>query len=241
VTALTLDPQDTIAVINDDSDEADVWNLLIAEAGYRPVIIHRPTTGPYNNPQSLVERIESTAKWAICDHRLNLKGGGFAQFFGAEAVAKLNHRRHTPALLVTEYDQIDADVSIRLYRKEVPVLVPAQSFDSPEVLSSALRACAAEVIEGKVPMHRRPWRTLIEISNRTTESDREVLDALIPGWKPRVQIRFPLELIGEQLRSTAQAESRFFAKVNTGAEGAEDLFLYDFEAAPEPIEEGFIA
>lgn len=238
-TAVALEEEDTIAIINDDPDEIDVWNLLVKEAGFHPVPIPRPHGGPYTDIGTLVDRVESAAKWAICDHRLSR--GNLAQFFGAQAVAELNRRKHTPALLVTEYDKIDADVSIRLYRERIPVLVPAQRFDQPEVVAVSLKTCAAEILQGEIPIHRRPWRTLVEISNRTTESDQEVLDALIPAWNPRVQIRFPLELITEELRASAQPEARFFAQVNIGAENEEDLFLFGFEPTPEPLTEGFVA
>jgi CheY-like chemotaxis protein len=227
--AATLPKQ--VAIINDDPSERDVWSLQIEEAGYQPLVIQQPTGGSFDTVQELLALVEGHAKWAVCDHRLSPRG--MAQFVGAEAVATLNQRRQTPALLVTTWSKIDVDVSIRLYRSNVPVMLSADEFQDPVIIQSQLNACFREVVERQVPPHRIARKTLVRIETRTSETGVEVVDAVIPGWNPNTKIRFPLALIDERLRDHVRGGAFFSAYVNRGAEREEDLFLERFELAPE--------
>jgi hypothetical protein len=156
-----------------------------------------------------------------------------AQFYGAEAVATLNERRQTPALLVTTWSKIDVDVSIRRYRSNVPILLSADEFQDPVMIRAQIDACSAEVIEGRIPSHRVTRRSLVHIEERAQESGIEVVDAVIPGWNPKTKVRFPLELITRNLWENVRQGAFFIAYVNRGAEKEEDLFLERFELAPE--------
>jgi len=224
-------PPDLVAIINDDPAERDIWSLQIEEAGYQPLVIQQPTGGFFANVQQLVAEVEGQAKWAVCDHRLSPRG--MAQFVGAEAVAALNQRRHTPALLVTTWSKIDVDVSIRLYRSNVPIMLSADEFQDPGNIQFQLNACFREVVERQVPLHRVARKTLVRIETRTTETNVEVVDAVIPGWNPNTKIRFPLALIEDRLHEHVRDGAFFSAYVNRGAEREEDLFLERFELAPE--------
>jgi hypothetical protein len=224
-------PTEQVAIINDDPSERDIWSLQIEEAGYQPLVIKQPTGGSFDTVQQLLAEIEGHAKWAVCDHRLSPRG--MAQFVGAAAVAALNQRRQTPALLVTTWSKIDVDVSIRLYRSNVPVMLSADEFQDPGIIQFQLNACFREVVERQIPSHRVARKTLVRIETLTTETGVEVVDAVIPGWNPNTKIRFPLALIEERLRDHVRDGAFFSAYVNRGAEREEDLFLERFELAPE--------
>lgn len=220
-----------VAIINDDPSDRVVWSLQIEEAGYQPLVIEQPSGGSFDAVQQLLDEVEGRAKWAVCDHRLSPRG--MAQFVGAEAVAAFNRNRQTPALLVTTWSKIDVDVSIRQYRRHVPVMLDADEFQDPGIIRSQLDACFREVVEGQVPPHRIPRKTLVRIEATARETNLEVVDAVIPGWNPNTKIRFPLVLIGKHLHEYVCPGAFFSAYVNRGAEREEDLFLESFELAPE--------
>ncbi len=222
----------SVAIVNDDERDRDGWSDQVAEAGYEPYIVRRPGNRPFRSMEELEHEIEQHAAFAVFDHRLAPKG--LAQFTGAAMIALLYDRHRIAPLLVTTWEKQDADTTIRLHRKKVPVLVSAQDFDDPGIIREHFVACAKEVREGQVPLERRPWRTAVQIEDRDDESRIKVVDGLIPGWNPEAKVRFPLDLIKPELRDFAVPGRVFFALVNTGAERDEDLFLSDFELAPEP-------
>jgi hypothetical protein len=222
---------DSVAIINDDPSERAIWSMQIEEAGFIPLVIEQPIGGSFDTVDQLLAKVEGHARWAVCDHRLSPRG--MAQFYGAKAVAAFNQRRRTPALLVTTWSKIDVDVSIRLYRSHVPILLSADEFQDPDIIQSQLNACFREVMDRQIPLHRVARKTLVRIETRTMETGVEVVDAVIPGWNPNTKIRFPLELIGEGLWDQVREGAFFSAYVNRGAEKEEDLFLERFELAPE--------
>jgi len=220
----------SVAIVNDDEVYQDSWSLQVAEAGYEPYIVRRPVNRPFYSVEELADEVERHALFAVFDHRLAPRN--FAQFTGAATIAALYDRHRTAPLLVTTWERQDAETTIRLHRKKVPVLLSAQDFDDPGVIRDCLTACAREVRDRQVPSERRPWRTAVQIEDR---DDRiGVVDALIPGWNPEAKVTFPLDLIAPELRDLAVPGQVFFALVNTGAERDEDLFFSDFELAPEP-------
>ena len=220
-----------VAIVNDDERDRDVWSYQVAEAGYEPYIVRRPANRPFNFEELALE-VEQHAALAVFDHRLAPKG--LAQFTGAAMIAALYDRHRIAPLLVTTYEKQDADTTIRLHRKKVPILLSAQDFDDPEIIRECFMICAKEVQQGQVPLDRRAWRTAVQIEACDAESGIKVVDALIPGWNPETKVRFPLDLIAPELRDFAAPGQVFFALVNTGAERDEDLFFSDFELAPEP-------
>jgi hypothetical protein len=222
----------SVAIVNDDERDRDVWSYQVVEAGYEPYIVRRPVNRPFHSTEELADEIERHAAFAVLDHRLAPKN--FALFTGAETIAALYDRHRIAPLLVTTWEKQDADTTIRLHRKKVPVLLSAQDFDAPEIIRDCLTASAREVRDRQVPLERRAWRTAVQIEGRDTESRIHVVDALIPGWNPEAKVTFPLDLIKPELRDFALPGRVFFAMVNTGAERDEDLFFSDFELAPEP-------
>ena len=207
----------SVAIVNDDERDCDVWGYQVAEAGYEPHIVRRPGNRPFRSIEELAHELEQHAAFAVVDHRLSPKG--LAQFTGAAMVAALYDRHLIAPLLVTTWEKQDADTSIRLHRKKVPILLSAQDFDDdPEMIQECFMASAREVRDGQVPLERRAWRTAVQIEGRDTDSKIKVIDALIPGWNPEAKVTFPLDLIKPELRDFAFPGKVFFAMVNTGAE-----------------------
>src|SRR5262245_6513403 len=96
---------DSVAIIDDDEEKARAVGFMVDDAGLKPVVI----PGPFRTVQDLVGRVKGQAAVAICDHRLT--PGGFATFFGAEAVAQLIGAG-VPAILLTQFADQGSDVSI---------------------------------------------------------------------------------------------------------------------------------
>ena len=72
-----------IAIIDDDANQALVTSEIVSHAGFNPIVLR----GPFRKVAKLVTEVSTRAQAAVCDHRLRY--GGFADFTGAEAAAKL--------------------------------------------------------------------------------------------------------------------------------------------------------
>jgi CheY-like chemotaxis protein len=221
----TLKAGSPVAVVDDDREWADLASDMVEEAGFAPTLIS-PESIP--SIDSLLSAVQKSAEAVVCDHRL--KSRGYAAFQGAEAVARL-YEQGVPSILVTGY-VMDADVSIRLWRRSIPVLL-LHSNISPEEIRDGFLYCVQE-LQGKYSTEREPVRTLIRVEDTTKESDEEVVDAVIPAWSGD-RVRFPVRLIGDEYLGKAQSliGRRFFAKVNIGATKSQDLYLTGFEAAAQ--------
>jgi hypothetical protein len=64
---------------------------------------------------------------------------------------------------------------------------------------------------------------------------------IISGWNPYRVVRFPASLMSIDLQDVLTSETRLFARVNIGAENADDLYFRDFELAPEPDDDDGLA
>jgi CheY-like chemotaxis protein len=216
-----------VAVVDDDPSQADVMSELVRDAGYEPIIL-----GPrFEGIEDLVATVRDNADAAICDHRLRPRG--FASFDGAAAVASLIDAR-IPSLLVTQYIDMDAGVSIRRWRHRVPVLLSRDDAD-PERIVQGFGDCVRE-IRGEHLSGRRPWRVLIHVDETREESGEQVVDAHIPSWNPHEAVRFPAALL-QPLKVNLVPGTLLFAEVNIGAEQPEDLYFTHFELAAEPESE----
>src|SRR5258706_13066863 len=153
-----------VAVIDDDPVQVEANATMVEQAHLRPIAIQ----GRFDNPTELVRVVRQSADAALCDHRL--KPRGFANFYGAEAVARLYLER-VPAVLVTQYSDQDFDVTIRRWRSAIPVVIPRDDFDSEQLLKG-LEAVWLE-LEGSVSLARSPHRALLEIKDRSTERGEE--------------------------------------------------------------------
>lgn len=222
--------QRRVALVDDDPTAAAALSVLLKDAGYEAVEVE----DPLGSIDKAIARIEGVASAAICDHRLSPRG--LASFSGAELVAQL-YSRAFPAVLISQYFKIDQNVSIRKYRSRIPILL-ARDEAGPDQLADAIRVCSDEISGVRLP-NRKGWRTLVRVVAKDVEGGEDVLDAIIPGWRPDEAVRFPAELLGHHRNALPKGRSdrlglRFYANVNIGAEDAGDLFLEGFEPAIEP-------
>lgn len=229
--------RERVALVDDDPVAAATLSVLLQDAGYEPIGVERSL----DSITSAVDEIRDIAGAAICDHRLSPRG--LATFSGAELVSQL-YSCSFPAVLISQYFKIDQDVSIRKYRSHIPVLL-ARDEVSPERIAEAIRVCTNE-IGGERPPHRKSWRTLVRVVSKDTEGGEDVLDAIIPGWRPDEAVRFPADLLGDHQNVLPKGragglELRFFARVNIGAEDAGDLYFDGFELATEPEDDNALA
>lgn len=214
-----------IAIVDDDKSEAEMAGWEVKEAGFEPFIVD----GQFQKLEELSQIILSEAQGALCDHRL--AHFGFANFLGAKLVAHLYDLK-IPAILITQYADIDKGVSIRNWRDKIPVLLNRDEADASSI-THGLEDCLKE-LHGQLPNSRKPYRVLLRIKDVGTESNLRVIDAIIPSWNPLKAVRFPASLIPEDLQTYINVGARFVAQVNIGTEKSEDLYFKDFELAMEP-------
>lgn len=220
-----------IAIVDDDPGTARDTSEMVRDLECIGHII-QPREDGFSTIEQLI-RVLSTHQitGVLCDHRL--QNNGFASFFGSELVAKLSEKR-IPSILITQFTETDADTSIRLYRKQIPVLLKRADLTLDNLFTSFIQ-CQSELI-GNIASTRKPYRTLIRITNLTNADSIDVVDAFIPAWNPRISVRFPTALISDinitkqiMQHNFSATPIRLFAQVNIGAENAEDLFLDQFE------------
>jgi hypothetical protein len=215
-------PIKRVAVVNDTASAREEMADKIFEAGLEPIIL----SSRLSSIDKCIATVTSQADAAILEH--HLKSGHYANFMGAEAIARL-YRQHFPSLLVTAWADADID-NIRLFRRYIPVLVKTDHADS-EIITQGFKQCLNE-FENHYSPDRKPWRTLIRIED--IDRVRAMVYALVPGWDPRNIVKFPLSLIAENLQPNLETETHLFAKVNIGAAHHNELYFTEFEVAEKP-------
>jgi hypothetical protein len=221
-----------IAIVDDEQDLATVTGWEVKDAGFEPVIVD----GSFSEVDALASHIEKNAQGALCDHRL--ANYGRTNFSGAKLVAELYNRK-IPSILITQYTDIDADVSIRKYRRKISVLLSRDEANAATI-KKGIEDCILE-LGGKIPITRIPHRTLLNITHITNESNEKVIDVIVPSWNPHKAVRLPASLIPQELHSELVVDRWLFADVNTGAEKSDDLYFERFELTPEPDENDGLA
>lgn len=221
-----------IAIVDDEQDLAKVTGWDVEDAGFESFIVN----DCFKEVNVLASHIEKNAQGALCDHRL--ANYGLTTFSGATLVAALYDRK-IPSILMTQYTDIDADVSIRKYRRKIPVLLSRDEANAATI-KKGIEDCVLE-LDGKVPFTRIPHRTLLNITHITNESNEQVIDVIVPSWNPHKAVRFPASLIPQELHSALVVDRWLFADVNTGAEKSDDLYFDCFELTPEPDEDDGLA
>ncbi len=221
-----------IAIVDDEQDLATVTGWDVEAAGFKSFIVK----DFFREVDVLASYIEKNAQGALCDHRL--ANYGRTNFSGAKLVAELYDRK-IPSILITQYTDIDADVSIRKYRRKIPVLLSRDEANAATI-KKGIEDCVLE-LDGTVPITRIPHRTLLNITHITNESNEKVIDVIVPSWNPHKAVRLPASLIPQELHSELVVDRWLFADVNTGAEKSDDLYFERFELTPEPDEDDGLA
>lgn len=234
MTELQTLPAKKIAIVDDDQGLAEATGWELEEAGYQPFFL---VDGCFTDVNKLASIIVENTQGAVCDHRLS--NFGLANFYGSELVAAL-YERKLPSLLITQYTEMDTSLSIRKWRRKIPVLLSRDEADASSI-AKGIEDCRLELC-GDIPNSRKPHRTIVRITNIDEESNERVLDAFVPGWNPHKAVRFPASLIPEEIRDDALKPGvRLFAHVNIGADKSDDLYFDKFELAPEPDDDDGLA
>jgi hypothetical protein len=217
-----------VAIIDDEEDQAEVTGFRLEDAGFEPIII-RPEHPFASHEQLDVVVAANNVQGIVCDHRLTRHN--FSSFNGASYVAHKN-KKGTPSLLTTHYIDIDVDVSIREFRKDIPVLLSREATNSENLLKGF--KITIEELAGTISSQRQAHSALVRITDRNTESGEEVVDVIVPQWNPHRAVRFPLKLITSIDDALIQPGIRLLAIVNIDAISSDELYFYDFRLASEP-------
>ncbi|MDQ1294100.1 MAG: hypothetical protein QG608_1983 [Actinomycetota bacterium] len=216
---------DSVAVIDDVREDAELTADLIGEAGFEPKIICPPPS----SIEVLLEEIRKNTRAVICDHRLT--GRANVRYHGAEVVAKSNEA-HVPAVLITTYADVDT-YSIRLWRSRIPRLLRRGRHSDPDAMTSALLQAEKEQV-GEFEPDRVGYRTVVRVANVRTREGLSVAEVIISAWNPAEAVEIPTELITRDvdLAERRLPDMRFMAKVNIYAESPDELYFESFEVAP---------
>jgi hypothetical protein len=229
---------EAVAIVDDDLRAARAQEEQVIDAGFKPIIVK----GVFKNVVKLAAEIERQSQAAICDHRLF--NSGFANFYGAELVAEL-YVRGFPAILITTFLSQDYDVSIRKFRRRIPVLLGREELEA-ETIINGLKSTTEE-LAGNIPNSRRPHRTLVRVQELRKDSNEYVLDVIIPSWNLERAVTFPAVLVPEPVLKRVRASIRrktpvhLFADVNIDAERDDDIYIDNLEIAPEPDDDDGLA
>lgn len=221
-----------IAIVDDEKNLAESTGWDVEDAGFEPLIID----GAFSEVNALARYIAENAQGVLCDHRL--ANYGLTNFSGSTLLAELYDRK-IPSILITQYTDIDADVSIRKHRRKIPVLLNRDEANATTI-KKGIEDCILE-LGGTIPITRIPHRTLLNITHITNESNEKVIDVIVPSWNPHKAVRLPVALIPQELHSALVVDTWLFADVNTGAEKSDDLYFEHFELTPEPDEDDGLA
>lgn len=223
-----------VAIVDDDREGAQTVALSLEAAGYEPFIIEKSP----GSAEALAKQIAAEADAAYCDHRLS-RYAFATNFSGADVVAKLYDLK-IPGVLFSEYYGIDADVSIRKQRRRIPVVLRRSEVGvGIQSITDSFNRCKEE-LEGMYPDWRRPHRSMLIVEYFGNQDDVDVVDVNIVNRDGGI-VRFPLELIPEDLRDDLREGDLLIADVNIGAERSEDLYFENVQLAPEPEDDDGLA
>ncbi len=206
-----------VAVIDDDPEVRDSYADFLDYLGLDPV----DEKGPLGPLDRFVEESRGRSQAAICDHRMSI--GPYAGFDGAQLVSEYCQQGF-PALLCTSYEGVIDEITP--HRKHIPILLSSDDLD-PDSIRIGFERVIAE-LRGEIPPSRRPWRTLVHVSD--VDTVRRYFHFRLPGWDPHKGLRLRIEDVEpESVRSLLREDSWFHAHVNIGAESHEDLFFERWE------------
>lgn len=208
-----------VRIVDDKPDVRKIMAINVSDAELEPVL----EDGPLPPLEEFISTSITNTDAAICDHRLN--PGKYAQFNGAEAVARFYDHRW-PALLCTTWSPADID-AMRQYLRRIPVLIHTDDIN-PDSIAKGLENCIREFNNDFLPT-RRPWRTMVRVEDVDENMVPKMFFAVLPGWHSSDKIRLPLDLIPSELHNKIKPGVRFHAQVNKGAENQDDLYFDNFQ------------
>lgn len=215
-----------VAVVDDDREARVMIERWVKKSGFQPKVIQ----GHFGNVSDLVEAV-SSSNFVVCDHKLSY--GNFANFPGVEAVAKL-YEVGKPAILVTQYTEPEKD-HIHRFREKVPFVVPRDEMRQTN-LAELFSAFEAE-LQGHPSITRKKHRVFVRIDEVAPKEHPDDVIAFIPAWRNGRAVSFSLNLLPPNLPKSLQKGDLLIAEANIGATIPEELFVANFEIAPDPVSE----
>lgn len=215
----------TVAVIDDDDEAAQTIINTLEDAGFEA--FRQPA---FDTIKEMTESIIENSDAAVCDHRL--RNRAYADMEGAELGSELTKLNH-PTILVTQYLDQYADIAIRSFRSNLPVVLRREDADEPAALRSAFARCLRELRSGKVE-GRKLHHTLLQVKEVQDIGGVKVIDAIVHGWNPKDAVRFPLNLVRAEDRNLITEGSSLTALTNISTEAKVDLYFENVCLAQEP-------
>lgn len=219
---------DKIVVVDDDDNSRETMAIILEDVGFDVELIE----GEDLNKEKLVSDIVKMNCYGIVsDHRLS--PGKMAQFTGAELLSLLYDHK-VPPVLVTQFLDMDADVSIRKYRDKLPAVLAREDQTGDNILR--LLEMSRRELEYGYPVTRKPYRAIIRIEDYNVEDQVEVVDGIITNWRTDTAVRFPGSLIPEEIWLKIKSDpsrNRLVAFVNTGADHSKDIYINGIQLAPD--------
>jgi CheY-like chemotaxis protein len=206
-----------VLVVDDDPAAREALSLIITDMGLSPIC----EPGPLVDLRDFVNAIQQKADAVFCDYRL--KPRNYSVFEGDKLVAEC-YSSNIPAVLCTTYQDNDFMLDRSLVRR-IPVLL-RDTNPNPDDVEAAFKKCIAE-LQGHIAPSRRPWRTLVRVYD--IERDRGFFYVVVPGWDVRAKVRLDLDSVGDKIKCLVEPGKRFHAKVNIGAQSADDLYFDEWE------------
>lgn len=209
-----------VLIVDDDKSGREAYELPIEDLDLEPVM----EEGPLPDFQSYVQGIyPDRANAAICDYKLKVRN--YATFNGAELVAGW-YQVKFPAILCTKWDSAVV-AELRRFRRWIPVMLNPSGLN-PESIQRGLETCIDE-FNGRVKGSRREWRTLVRFIETEEGTGNRSFFVVVPDWDQNKVIQILASDIPEADRSRVKADTRHYARVNTGAENQEEIFFTDWE------------
>lgn len=225
---MAVDGLQTVAVLDDDADQANTVRFQLEDVGMQPDIVDLEDVPTLDRA---IKVLQGRVNAVLCDVQLNNLHGGI-EFHGAELVAELVAVHGMPCVLTTGFIQ-DVGMLVRPHRSRIPVLLTREEIEDPAALVDGFSRCRREILHGP-NLERQTRRVPLFVERVGTFDTGVALDARVGGWLHKSPMRFPARMLGEKYddRETAQhlVGKVFFARVNLGAEREPDLYFED----PEP-------
>src|ERR1041385_9236009 len=185
-----------IAILEDDANNRDRLADLVTASGFDPLLVV-PKAPALNDLQSYLDNKQ--VEMIVCDHRLFEKGA-YANYTGAAAVAA-NYQAKRGGVLITAYENRDAEDSIRRFRRWIPELIHATEL-SKTALTLALSRAQEEVLRQRLAPQRIPYRTIMTVTDMVGRTAAPIVRVVMAQWDPGVEVGFPLSMMPEVLHSS---------------------------------------
>lgn len=213
-----------IAIFEDNPRNRERLSDMVTRCGATALPVDGPTP-KLNGLKSFLA--QQNVQMVVCDHHLSQQRD-YAPFLGAQAVAQC-YTLGIAGILVTAFENNDAESSLRMYRRHIPALVRSpEDFDRAH-LEFALLSAYKEVRENEPPLERIPHRTIMTVKRIEPRGNSMVVKVMMSQWDAEQEVGFPLELVPRKIQTAVKPGNMLIAEVNIEAARQEDLYFDKFE------------